>query len=76
MSTSDTQTSVNNKGAGLPSESSDQLFTDKQLFILLPVTWASMWGFIAIMQYYPRLILLNWPLLILFGYLYFIRSSP
>lgn len=76
MSTSNNKSASQKTPTGLPEESSDQLFTDRQLSFLLPGTWACMWGFIVLTQYYPRLIVLNWPLLLLFGYLYFVKSSP
>ena len=50
--------------------------SDRQLAWALPGAWVLMYVFIVTTQWYPGFIWLNWPLQIVYAYVFFIRSAP
>jgi hypothetical protein len=78
MSTQDQSTAERTVDSlkGLDTETEDQLFSDRQLAWALPGAWVLMYVFIVTTQWYPGFIWLNWPLQIVYAYVFFIRSAP
>jgi hypothetical protein len=75
MSTQE-QPTAQQKLKGLDTETEDQLFSDRQLAWVLPGGWALMYVFIVTTYSYPGFIWLNWPLQLVYAYLFFFRSAP
>jgi len=61
---------------GLETETDDQWISDRNLAWTLPAGWALMYVFIVTTLSYPGIIWLNWPMLLVFTYIFFLKSAP